>query len=153
MKSLASIKKYNSFSFKANITPRSPESGFDLCFGTTGSSGVFATGSRFYGRSGLVFDQSGNFFGGYYSGRSLEIEGHFFGDRLSYFYNGVLVNNNASVQSSFDSVEFDKFGDSTLYLELNYISGLVPEVAEEGIQDINGIFLISRDNFYILPNI
>jgi len=153
MKTLAKIQNYSNFFFKATITPRVPLSGFDFSFGTTGESGDFSTGVRFYGRSGMVFDQSGNLFGGYYSGRSLEIEGHFFGDRLSYFHNGVLINNNIPIENSFNSVEFDKFGDSVLYLEMNYVSGLVPEVTEQGIQDKNGIFLISSDNLYILPNL
>jgi hypothetical protein len=153
MKTIAPIKNYQCFSFRANIVPRVPLSGFDLSFGSTGEAGNFTTGVRFYGRSGMAFDQSGNFFGGYYSGRSLDIEGHFFGDRLSYFCNGVLVNNDIPIVNSFNAIEFDKFGDSQLSLELNYVSGLVPEETQEGIQDINGIFLISYDNLYILPNI
>lgn len=149
MKTLASIQNYESFYFKANITPRSPASGFSFAFGETGVSG-FSTGIVFSGRSGLVFDQSGNFFGGYYSGRQLEIEGHFFGERLSYLCDGVLVNNNIPISNNFNAVEFDKIGNSELNLELNYISGLV---IGQGLQDSNGIFLLSSDNYYILPSL
>lgn len=153
MKTLATIKNYQSFAFKADITPRSPASGFSLAFGNTGSSGIFSTGVVFSGRSGFVFDQSGNLFGGYYSGRQIQIEGHFFGDRLSYFYDGVLVNNNLPVSNSFDSVEFDKIENSQLNLRLDYISGFVPLSTEEGLADSSGIFLLSSDNFYILPSL
>ena len=150
MKTGTPIQNYESFYFKAIITPREPNSGFCLSFGATGQDGSLTTGVSFSGRSGFVFDQSGNFFGGYYSGRSLNLEGHFFGDRLSYFYNSKLVNNNIPIANNFNAVEFEKFGDSTLSLEVNYISGLR---SDEGLQDINGNFLISRDNFYILPTL
>ena len=151
MKVLSTIKNYQSFSFKANITPRSPESGFSFAFGETGTLGTFSTGIVFSGTSGLVFDQSGNFFGGYYSGRSLEIEGHFFGDRLSYFCNGVLINNNLPITNSFDCVEFDKIGNSQLNLQLSYVSGLVATGSESGLVDSSGTFLLSSDGFYLLP--
>lgn len=150
MKILNPIQNYEKFYFSASITPRNPDSGFSFAFGTTGNLGEFTTGVRFYGRSGLVFDDANNFFGGYYSGRSLELEGHFFGDRLSYFYNGVLINNNIPVSNNFNAIEFEKFGNSTLRLELNYVSGARNE---QGLQDNNGIFLLSSDNFYILPTL
>lgn len=125
MKTTKPIQNYEKFYFLANITPRSPDSGFRLSFGSTGVSGEFSTGISFYGRSGLVFDNDDNFFGGYYSGRSFKIEGHFFGDRLSYFYDDVLINNNLPIVNNFNSIEFEKFENSQLSLQMNYISGLV----------------------------
>jgi hypothetical protein len=123
MKNLATINNYESFFFKANIVPRDPESGFSLAFGNTGGSLDFVTGVVFSGARGMVYDQFGNFFGGYYSGRSLDIEGHFFGDRLSYFYNGVLIKNNFPISNNFDAIEFDKHGESQLSLNVSYVSG------------------------------
>lgn len=161
MKILQSTEPYKSFYFKASITPKNPISGFSIAFGITGESGVFSTGVVFSGRKGFVFDQKGNFFGGYYSGRQLEIEGSLFNNRLSYFYNGSLVSNNIQINNSYQSsyafncFEFDKIEDSTVFLEVNYISGYTPpqtgQQIEEGLQDNNGIFLISSDNYYILP--
>ena len=121
MKKTKSIDTYENFYFKADIISRCPDSGFSLSFGDL-NSGVFTTGVVFSGRSGLIFDQSGNFFGGYYSGRSFNLEGHFFGDRLSYFYDGVLMNNNLTVTTGFNAIEFDKFDRSSLNIDLYYIN-------------------------------
>ena len=120
MKVLKPIQNHINFSFVANVVPRSPDSGFSLCIGSTGETYDFLTGISFVGRSGIVFDQSGNFFGGYYSGRSIEIEGHIIGDRLSYFCDGVLMNNNIFVTGNFNAVEFNKLNDSTAIVDFNY---------------------------------
>jgi hypothetical protein len=149
MKVLASIDNYEKFKFAATITPRQPDSGFSMCFGNTDLSGSFKTGIRFYGSGGLVFDDDGKFFGGYQSGRSLEIAGSFFGNRMSYFYNGNLVRNNLITNGNFTEVEFEKFGDSELNLRFDFISGQHP--SDNIMVDLNGIILISSDNFYILP--
>ena len=159
MKILQSIEPYKSFYFKASVTPKSPISGFSIAFGTTGEVGDFSTGVVFSGRKGLVFDQNGNFFGGYYNSRQIDIEGHLFNNRLSYFYNGTLIsnniqiNNNYQLSDAFNCFEFDKIEDSTVFVEVNYISGYKPIGLEEGLKDNNGIFLISSDNYYILPKI
>lgn len=127
MKVRASIDNYQRVSFSAAITPRKPDLGFSLCFGETGSSDSFYTGIKFFGSGGLVFDNDGKFFGGYQSGQSLKIEGHFFGDqnRMSYLYNGELVRNNLVVTGNFDTIEFEKHGESDLNIKFNYISGLI----------------------------
>lgn len=150
MKALSNIQNYEKFKFLATIVPKSPDSGFSLSFGTSGEAG-FTTGARFYGRSGLVFDQENNFFGGYYSGRSLDIEGHFFGNRLSYLYNGTLINNNIPLLNNFNCIEFEKLNDSELNVVLNYVSGL--RDSESGLVDSGGTFLLSSDGFYLLPSV
>lgn len=126
MKTLAIINDYERFRFTATIVPRQPDSGFSLCLGQTGALDSFYTGVRFYGSGGLIFDNDNKFFGGYQSGRSLEIEGHFFGDenRMSYFYDGQLVRNNMLVTGRFDTVEFYKHGNSEINLRFEYISGI-----------------------------
>lgn len=161
MKILQSIEPYRSLYFTATITPKSVVSGFSIAIGNTGETDGFLTGIIFSGRNGFVFDQKGNFFGGYYSGRQLEIQGHLFRNRLSYFYNSNLVSNNITITNSdqssyaYNCFEFDKIEDSTVSVQFNYISGYVPpstgEQIEEGLQDNNGIYLISSDNYYILP--
>jgi hypothetical protein len=151
MKLLSSISNYEKFRFAATITPRQPDSGFSLCFGNTDVSGLFNTGIKFYGSGGLVFDNDGKFFGGYQSGRSLEIEGSFFGDRMSYLYNGHLVRNNLLTNGNFDTVEFEKFGDSEASVRFEFVSGLHP--SGDLIVDFNGIILLSVDNLYILPTV
>jgi hypothetical protein len=150
MKVLSLIDNYEKFNFAATITPTQPNSGFSMCFGRTGVSGFFETGIKFYGSGGLVFDNDGKFFGGYQSGRSLEIEGHFFGEenRMSYMCNGKLVRNNLVATGNFDTIEFDKHGESNLDIRFNYISGLRPFLV-----DLDGIILVSSDNFYILPKV
>jgi len=165
MKILQSINRSKHFYFKTLITPRSVDSGFSFAFGSTGQSQIFTTGIAFSGRSGLVFDQSGNFFGGYYNGRQLQIDGHLFSGRLSYFYNDSLVNNNIrfntghQASGGFNCFEFDKPEESSIFLEINYVPDFTESlplppttVPEETLKDINGIFLISSDNYYILPN-
>jgi hypothetical protein len=125
MKVLEPIDNYERFRFSARITPRQPDSGFSLCFGLTGESDSFYTGIKFYGSGGLIFDNENKFFGGYQSGRSFEIDGHFFGDenRMSYFYDNKLVRNNLLVTGNFDTIEFEKFGNSNLDISFEYISG------------------------------
>ena len=140
MKILQSIESSVPFYFTATITPRSVISGFSIAFGNTGTNNEFSTGIVFSGRNGFVFDQSGNFFGGYYSGRQLEIEGHIFNEkssevegyisneRLSYFYNGNLINNNISINENnefsygYNCFEFDKIEDSVISLQVNYVA-------------------------------
>lgn len=124
MKVLSTIQDYEQFRFSADIVPRQPDSGFSLCFGQTGDS--FYTGIRFYGSGGLVFDNEDTFFGGYQSGRSVKISGNYFGDenRMSYFYDGKLVTNNLETTGRFDTIEFEKFGNSQLNFNIEYVSGL-----------------------------
>lgn len=126
MKTLQEIERYTNFYFITDIVPRVPDSGFSLYFGNTGASQIFSTGIGFYGKSGMVFDSQNNFFGGYYSGRQIEIEGHFFNGRLSYFCDGELMANNITYTGNFNCIEFNKLGDSSLSMQINYISGKIP---------------------------
>lgn len=120
MKIISPIEEYYSLKFNANILIDVPDSGFSLYFGKTGASGSFSTGFGFYGSGGMIFDNSGNFFGGYHSGRQNQIEGNLFGRRLSYFYNGSLINNNFPSQKFFNAIEFDKHRNSQLILDIDY---------------------------------
>lgn len=122
MKIISGIQEYSNFYFDLSLIPREPVSGFSLYFGTTGVSGVFTTGIGFYGTGGMIFDNSGDLFGGYYSGRAVEIQGHLFDGRLSYFYDGTLIKNNLPSANNFNSIEFDKHGNTPLNLSLNYIA-------------------------------
>lgn len=122
MKIITGIQEYSNLYFKANIVEREPVSGFSLYLGVSGISGSFTTGVGFYGTGGMIFDNSGDLFGGYYSGRLTELEGHLFSGRLSYFYNGTLIKNNHPSSNNYNAIEFDKHGDTSLDLTLNYIS-------------------------------
>jgi hypothetical protein len=122
MKIISGIQEYSNFYFRASLIPTEPVSGFSLYFGTTGVSGIFTTGIGFYGTGGMIFDNSGDLFGGYYSGRSVDIQGHLFTGRLSYFYDDVLIKNNLPSANNFNSIEFDKHGETSLDLTLNYIT-------------------------------
>lgn len=119
MKQISYIPQTQRCVTKSTIVPRSAASGFSLYFGSTGSSGEFNTGFGFVGSGGMIFDSEDNFFGGYHNGRQLELECHFFGDRISYFYNGSLINNRIEFFDSISAIEFDKFDNSSANVSIN----------------------------------
>jgi hypothetical protein len=134
----------------SSITLDTPNSGFSLMFGYSTGGSHFQTGFGFSGYSGYVFDYSGLMIGGYRSGAPFEIESNIFKNenRVSYFVDGVLINNNLSYDSSilfFNKVEFEKYNNSTASITIydgdseNYYTLL----------DSSGIFLYSFDNLLL----
>ncbi len=66
--------------FDINISVGTPISGFDFSIMQTGLDGTGFSGvnvAQFSGREGYLFDQNGNFFGGYQSGASFDISVHY----------------------------------------------------------------------------
>jgi hypothetical protein len=129
----------------ASFIINSPDSGFSFYLGYREDE-FFATGVGFYGYSGYIFDHSGTFFGGYSSGSQFTLSCHLFDteQRISYFYNDVLMCNNLPYKNTLtvNSIEFDKINDSTALIfvndkiENNFYS----------LQDSDRINLISYDN-------
>lgn len=109
----------NEMFISADILCNDPLNGFDLYFGKN-SGELFETGFGFFGRSGCIFDSDGFFFGGYNSGRRINISSHVFGDgRVSYFYNGKLINNDLTLASQIiDNVEFNKNNGSSAFFSV-----------------------------------
>jgi hypothetical protein len=106
----------------SNLIIRSPESGFSLLFGNSTGEAHFDAYFGFSGYSGYVFDSEGMFFGGYRSGFNFSIESHIFTgeNRVSYFFNNTIMNNNLLVANStgINKVEFEKYGDSSVSLNV-----------------------------------
>lgn len=97
-----------------------PDSGFSFSFGSGSNVNNFVTGLSFSGSGGYLFDQSGNFFGGYKSGELFEIQVHCFDfERASYFYNKKLMANNVQMNASVNAILFDKYGDSSLKMRIS----------------------------------
>tara|TARA_B100000131_G_scaffold319150_1_gene364448 strand:+ start:1144 stop:1554 length:411 start_codon:yes stop_codon:yes gene_type:complete len=86
--------------FDVTIEVGTPISGFNFAIMQTGLHGSSAfTGvkiAEFSGREGYLFDQSGNFFGGYQSGVPFDISVHYNYEitGFSYYFGDVLMANN-----------------------------------------------------------
>ena len=124
----------------------SPESGFSFHLGNLSGSS-FITGFGFSGYSGYIFDHSGTFFGGYSSGTQFTLNCHLFdsGQRISYFYNDVLMSNYLPFKNSLalvNCIEFDKINNSTALVSINDKIGDI----FYSLADYNGIYLVSSDN-------
>ncbi len=137
-----------------NFIINSPQSGFSFSIGGTNQNNIFSTGFSFSGYSGYLFDQSGNLFGGYYSGTQFDLNLHFFEQdkRISYFYDDVLMANNIYCKSNsliLDTIEFDKINNSTV----NIANILENEAAFFYLKDNSGILLVSSDNKLLGTNI
>ena len=134
----------------SSITINSPESGFSLAFGFLSGGNTFQTGFAFSGYSGMLFDQSGNFYGGYSKGVQFDLNIHFFAaeERISYFFEDTLISNNIYQIKKLpflDSVEFEKIEDSTLALA----SRATDYNDFYYYKDIDGKILITLDNLLI----
>ncbi|MDB4314549.1 hypothetical protein N9955_00820 [bacterium] len=147
MKTVVPTQEYDDYYFKANIVPDVPDSGFELNLGfiSNNDTGSFETGIQFRGESGYIFGPENKFFGGYQSGKSFNIDGYMVESGFSYFFDGVLVQNNLQFTGGLNAFEFDKHGNTELDIEFSYTKELI------GLQDSSGIFLISSDNLYIVP--
>ena len=138
MKVYSSI--YPSGSFIANIEFRvnDPKSGFSFALGNGTGESNFFTGLYFKGYSGYIFDQSGNFFGGYRSGARFDMEVRCFDqERAAYFLNGKLIANNIDVSGSINCVEFDKHKNSVMNMRLSSVM-LEPSAVPENSILYNG---------------
>ena len=105
------LPSYKNSIYNIEITVDSPESGFDFSLLQTGIDGSFKTANliSFSGEKGYLFDQSGNFFGGYISGVPFEFNVHYdqTNKTFSYYHDDVLMANSLDVTG--DSIFSDAF--------------------------------------------
>jgi hypothetical protein len=101
----------------------SPYSGFEV---SLMESGKFHSSKliTFSGSEGAMFDQSGNFFGGYKSGSALDLKVHYDYSRsgFAYYFEDTLIANNlkttgvsdGATDGSINAVSFKKHGNSSI---------------------------------------
>lgn len=121
------LPNYENCIYNVDITIDSPISGFEFSIMETGIDGGFKSANliSFSGVEGYIFDQSGNFFGGYRSGVPFDIEIHhdFLNSTFSYYKDNILMANGLDVTGSSilngksNLVSFTKHGDSVFSLE------------------------------------
>ena len=122
------LSNYQNAIYDISLSINSPLSGFELSLSETGkfhSSDLIT----FSGAEGYVFDQSGNFFGGYGSGVSFDLEVHhdYMNSSFSYYQDGVLIANGLDVtgqaygatDKSVNCLIFNKHGDSEVSLSVS----------------------------------
>lgn len=146
------------FIFSANIQVNSP-SGFYLHLSKTGDS-VYDVVS-FSGYSGYIFDQRGDFVGGYRKNQLVNISGNYFygqsetsGNivfddstdcRFSYFINNNLITNNISGQTGyFDTVRFEDYGENTMSFSFVKETGSPNLIVDSALYPIE-----SADGYYL----
>ncbi len=128
-----SLPNYKNSVCDITVYIESPLSGFELSLMETGilaSADAFKTANlvTFSGKEGYLFDQSGNFFGGYESGKpfGLKVFYDFDNSRFSYQHNNLLVANGLDVTgySVFETgnvncVMFNKYAGSTFSISIS----------------------------------
>ena len=93
------FSKFKTSKFDVTIEVGTPISGFNFAIMETGLDGSAFTGvkiAEFSGREGYLFDQGGNFFGGYQSGVPFDISVHYdyATTGFKYYFEDVLMANN-----------------------------------------------------------
>ena len=128
-----SLPNYTNSVSDINISVDSPISGFELSLMETGilsTDGSFKTANlvTFSGKEGYLFDQSGNFFGGYESGKPFKLTVFYDFDtsRFSYYHNNSFIANGLDVTGysvlqtgNVNFLMFNKHGDSTASLSIS----------------------------------
>ena len=124
-----SLKGYENSVYDVDVTVDSPLSGFEFSLMETGNDGGWKSANMvsISGKEGYLFDQSGNFFGGYESGVpfNLKIYYDYNQQAFSYYSDDVLMANSLDV-TGYDIFEdgvinlimFDKHADSSLALNV-----------------------------------
>lgn len=122
------LSNYQNAIYDISLSINSPLSGFELSLSETGKF-YRSDLITFSGAEGYVFDQSGNFFGGYGSGVSFDLEVHhdYINSSFSYYQDGVLIANGLDVtgqaygatDKSVNCLIFNKHGDSQVSLSVS----------------------------------
>jgi len=123
MKSSGFFPDFQNAVYDIQMTVDSPLSGFEFSLMQTGMVGPDAKSFNlitFSGQEGYLFDQSGNFFGGYDSGIPFSVEVHhdFLNKTFTYYQDGKLIANNmgvtgaGSLGGNVNLAVFTKHGDS-----------------------------------------
>ena len=129
MKVSGSLPYFGNSVFDVTIVVDNPLSGFEFSIQDSGDAPPTDL-VQFSGSEGYVFDQSGNFCGGYQSGIPFDISIHYSVDTtgFKYYFNNVLVANNisglADTASNPNQIEFEKYGDSSLTVSATGADGV-----------------------------
>jgi hypothetical protein len=119
-----SFENYECSVYSVDLNINSPESGFEFSLMETGYDGSWKTANlvTISGVSGYLFDQSGNFFGGFQSGIPFNVKIYYDYDNKTFSYDleDVLMANSLDV-TGYDVFEtglvnlamFHKHGDSS----------------------------------------
>tara|TARA_Y100000114_G_scaffold90083_1_gene83645 strand:+ start:607 stop:1104 length:498 start_codon:yes stop_codon:yes gene_type:complete len=147
--------------FSADIQVSAPESGFLFQIGRSGDPDFYPAIS-FSGSEGFIFDQEGEFVGGYRQNQLFNISGnYFYGDqstsgnllidhtgeaRFSYFLNGNLISNNINGQTGFlETIRFeDHNNQNNLFFEIVKETG-----SSNVIRDSGSTYLASSEGYYL----
>ena len=126
MKTSGSLPQFENSIFDVTVVVDNPLSGFEFSIMETGVGAPALSLIQFSGQEGYVFDQSGNFVGGYRSGVPFDMSIHYDWTTtgFKYYFEDVLVANNLKVntgilQERANQVEFQKYGNSTLTVSVN----------------------------------
>ena len=128
-----SLPNYHNSIYDINLSLDTPISGFEFSLMETGIDGSFKTANMitFSGSEGYLFDESGQFFGGYESGTpfSLQVYYDYTNKTFTYYKDDVLIANRMfttgqTVLSSgaINHVKFDKHSNSEISLS---VSGVI----------------------------
>ena len=124
------LPKYGNSSYDINFTVNSPISGFEFSLMETGIDGSFKSANlvTISGKEGYLFDQSGNFFGGYKSGIPipLRIDYDYNNLTFSYYHDDILMASVLDVTGGaifngggVNLVMFEKYGASSVSISVN----------------------------------
>lgn len=113
-----------------SVSVDSPISGFEFSLMETGVGGGDHNLVTFSGQEGYIFDQSGNFFGGYKSGVPIDLLVYYdqTNKTFSYYKDNLLICNKMDVtgsvvDSSINHVSFTKHADSVLTVNVRGVIG------------------------------
>ena len=122
-----SIPNYKNAVYDLDVTVNDPAKGFRLDLMETGASSE-RTLVSFSGYEGYLFDQSGNFFGGYDSGVPFELVVQYdhTNKSFSYYHDGFLMANALDItgyvtDGKVNSVQFEGYSDGSLSV---FVSGV-----------------------------
>ena len=125
MMTTGDIANYKNAVYDLDITVNDPANGFRLDLMETGSSSQ-RTLVTFSGYQGYLFDQSGNFFGGYDSGVPFELVVQYdhTNKTFSYYHDTVLMANGLDItgyvtDGKVNAVRFDGYNNGSLSLSVS----------------------------------
>tara|TARA_R110002020_G_scaffold266011_1_gene480856 strand:- start:1864 stop:2271 length:408 start_codon:yes stop_codon:yes gene_type:complete len=124
-----SLKGFENSTYNVEVTVNSPLSGFEFSLMETGDDGGWKSANMvsISGKEGYLFDQSGNFFGGYESGVPFNLKVYYDYNlaTFSYYHEDVLMANSLDVtgidifeDGVINLIMFDKHDDSSLSMDI-----------------------------------
>jgi hypothetical protein len=141
------LKTYSSFPdtksaiIKSTFAVSSGDAGFSLCFGHSGNISGFRSGNYFVGKSGYIFDQNNNFFGGYKKNEILSLDYHFHsGQSASFFFKDKLIANNLNTPiDTLNIIEFEEQPDNFASFNLFFTPEIIPAITNQILYNGNPI--------------